>query len=61
MVYPGIVYISFPTEYGTIYTRDELSAIKAICDEYEIPLFIDGARLGYGLMSPAADLYSASR
>ena len=56
MVYPGMVYISFPTEYGTIYTRDELCAIKAICDEYEIPLFIDGARLGYGLMSPAADI-----
>ena len=56
MVYPGMVYISFPTEYGTIYSLDELKAIKAICEEYEIPLFIDGARLGYGLASPAADV-----
>ena len=56
MVYPGMVYISFPTEYGTIYTLDELRAIKAICEEYEIPLFVDGARLGYGLASPAADV-----
>jgi len=56
MVYPGMVYISFPTEYGTIYSLDELKAIKAICEEYEIPLFIDGARLGYGLTSPAADV-----
>ena len=56
MVYPGMVYISFPTEYGTIYSLDELRAIKAICEEYEIPLFIDGARLGYGLASPAADV-----
>ncbi|MBO4722557.1 MAG: hypothetical protein J5629_06460 [Muribaculaceae bacterium] len=56
MVYPGMVYISFPTEYGTIYSLDELKAIKGICDEYEIPLFVDGARLGYGLVSPAADI-----
>lgn len=56
MVYPGMVYISFPTEYGTIYSLDELKAIKTICEEYEIPLFIDGARLGYGLASPAADV-----
>ena len=56
MVYPGMVYISFPTEYGTIYSLDELRAIKAICEEYEIPLFVDGARLGYGLASPAADV-----
>lgn len=56
MVYPGMVYISFPTEYGTIYSLDELKEIKSICEEYEIPLFIDGARLGYGLASPAADV-----
>ena len=56
MVYPGMVYISFPTEYGTIYTKDELSRIKAICNRYNIPLFVDGARLGYGLASPACDL-----
>lgn len=56
MVYPGMVYISFPTEYGTIYTKDELTRIKAICNSYNIPLFVDGARLGYGLASPACDL-----
>ena len=56
MVYPGMVYISFPTEYGTIYTRQELGLIKSICKRYDIPLFVDGARLGYGLMSPACDV-----
>ena len=56
MVQPGMVYISFPTEYGTIYTRAELEAIHTICQKYKLPLFIDGARLGYGLASPAADV-----
>ena len=56
MVLPGMVYISFPTEYGTIYSRSELEAIKEVCKRYCIPLFIDGARLGYGLQSPACDL-----
>ncbi len=56
MVQPGMVYISFPTEYGTIYTRSELEVIYAICRKYKLPLFIDGARLGYGLASPAADV-----
>lgn len=56
MVFPGMVYISFPTEYGTIYTRDEMAAIHAICREYRIPLFVDGARLGYGLQSLQSDL-----
>jgi len=56
MVQPGMVYISFPTEIGTIYTFDELKDIRSACDEYCLPLFIDGARLGYGLMSPACDL-----
>lgn len=56
MVFPGMVYISFPTEYGTIYSRAELEAIHAIAAEYGLPLFIDGARLGYGLASPACDL-----
>ena len=56
MVYPGMVYLSFPTEYGTIYTNAELERINAICKSYGIPLFIDGARLGYGLTSPACDL-----
>ena len=56
MVYPGMVYISFPTEYGTIYTKAELSAIYDVCRDYQIPFFIDGARLGYGLSSAAADV-----
>ena len=49
MVQPGMVYISFPTELGTIYTKQELADLHAVCTEWEIPLFIDGARLGYGL------------
>ena len=56
MVLPGMVYISFPTEYGTIYSRSELEDIKEVCKRYCIPLFLDGARLGYGLQSPACDL-----
>ncbi|MBP5675622.1 MAG: aminotransferase class I/II-fold pyridoxal phosphate-dependent enzyme [Bacteroidales bacterium] len=56
MAHPGMVYISFPTEYGTIYTKEELKAIKATCEQYNMPLFIDGARLGYGLASPDADV-----
>ena len=56
MVFPGMVYISFPTEYGTLYSKAELSAIYAVCQEYHLPLFVDGARLGYGLMSPACDI-----
>lgn len=56
MVPPGMVYISHPTEYGTLYSKDELSAISAVCREYEIPLFLDGARLGYALASYSADL-----
>lgn len=49
MVYPGMVYISHPTEYGTLYSREELERLSAICRQYQIPLFLDGARLGYGL------------
>lgn len=56
MVFPGMVYISFPTEYGTIYSKNELSEIYEICREYGMSLFIDGARLGYGLCSPESDL-----
>ena len=52
-IQPGMVYISFPTEKGTIYTRDELKAISDVCRNWNIALFIDGARLGYGLCSPA--------
>lgn len=56
MVFPGMVYISYPTEYGTIYSKKELEALFAVCGEYQIPLFVDGARLGYGLMSRECDL-----
>ncbi len=56
MVFPGMVYISHPTEYGTLYTRKELTAISQVCRSYHIPLFLDGARLGYGLMSPGTDV-----
>ena len=56
IVRPGAVYISHPTEYGTLYKKSELAAIRAVCDEYEIPLFLDGARLGYGLASPDNDV-----
>ena len=55
-VFPGMVYVSWPTEYGTLYSRAELEAIAAVCREYEMPLYLDGARLGYGLMSEEADL-----
>lgn len=56
MVFPGMVYISHPTEYGTLYTKAELTAVSAICREYGLPLFLDGARLGYGLMSGDTDV-----
>ena len=56
MTFPGMVYLSWPTEYGTLYSKAELEAISAICREYRARLYIDGSRLGYGLMSPAADL-----
>ena len=56
MVWPGMVYISHPTEYGTIYSLAELEALSAVCRKWEIPLFLDGARLGYGLMAEGADV-----
>ncbi|MBR1463907.1 MAG: amino acid lyase [Prevotella sp.] len=46
---PGMVYISFPTEFGTIYSADELLYINKVCKDYNLKLFIDGARMGYGL------------
>lgn len=49
MVAPGAVYLSFPSELGTLYSREQLSTISSICHEHNIPLYIDGARLGYGL------------
>ena len=56
MVWPGMVYLSFPTEYGTLYSKAELTAIHGIAEKYGIPVFIDGARLGYGLASPECDI-----
>lgn len=56
MVQPGMVYISHPTEYGTLYSRRELEDIYKVCKEYELPLFIDGARLAYGLMAENTDV-----
>ena len=56
MVFPGMVYISHPTEYGTLYRKAELEAIAEVCRKWKLPLFLDGARLGYGLMSRDTDV-----
>ena len=56
MVFPGMVYITFATEMGTIYTLAQLQAIGDVCKRYGLPLFIDGARLGYGLMAQGCDV-----
>ena len=56
MPFPGLVYISQPTELGTLYTKAELAALHAVCVEHHMRLFVDGARLGYGLMSPECDM-----
>lgn len=56
MVFPGMVYISHPTEYGTLYSKNELKEISEICSKYKIPLYMDGARLGYALMSKETDV-----
>ncbi|MGM9803930.1 MAG: threonine aldolase family protein [Muribaculaceae bacterium] len=56
MVQPGMVYISFPTEIGTIYTHRELDELHNVCRSHSLPLFIDGARLGYGLAAQDADV-----
>ena len=56
MVAPGVVYISFATEVGTLYSKQELADLAQVCHQHHLPLFMDGARLGYGLMSPANDL-----
>lgn len=56
IVQPGMVYISHPTENGTLYTKEELTELYKMCQQLELPLFLDGARLGYGLMSEASDM-----
>ena len=55
-VHPGLVYITFPTEFGTLYSAKELNDIYQVCQRYEIPLYIDGARLGYGLKAEGTDV-----
>ena len=56
MVQPGMVYTSFPTEVGTVYNCAELQEISEVCHKYSLPLFVDGARLGYGLCTPESDI-----
>lgn len=56
MVQPGLVYISHPTENGTIYSKKELRELSSACHECGLPLFLDGARLGYGLVAEDSDL-----
>ncbi|MDE5640310.1 MAG: amino acid lyase [Bifidobacterium castoris] len=55
MVFPGAVYVSQPTEYGTVYTLEELEALSQVAHDRKLPLFIDGARLGYALTSDGND------
>lgn len=54
-VIPGIVYITLPTELGTLYTAEEIEKLYALCQEFEVPLYIDGARLGYALTADGCD------
>ena len=56
MVFPGMVYISYPTEYGTLYSKKELEELSSVCRKYKLPLFLDGARLIYGLVSKETDV-----
>ncbi len=56
MAKPRLVYISDATEFGTVYTRAELDALRAVCDTHDLLLFIDGARLGAALAAPTGDV-----
>ena len=56
IVQPKMVYISHPTELGTLYTKAELQALHDVCKECGLYLFLDGARMGYGLMAPGTDV-----
>jgi len=56
MVIPGMVYVSHPTEFGSLYTLAELEALSEVCRAYDMPLFLDGARMGYALMSLETDV-----
>lgn len=55
-VQPGLVYLSQPTEEGTLYTRAELEAMREVCDRHQLWLYVDGARCGYGLAAPGNDV-----
>lgn len=55
-VFPGAVYVSLSTEYGTLYSKAELAAIHSVCQKREIPLFVDGARLAYALAADECDI-----
>lgn len=55
MVAPGVLYITQPTEYGTLYSLSELEELSSICHRHDIPLYLDGARLAYALASDKAD------
>ena len=55
-VFPGMVYISHPTEFGTLYSKKELEDLRKVCDEFDIPLYLDGARLAYALACPENDV-----
>lgn len=56
MVEPGLVYISHPTELGSLYTKAELVALRETCQKYNLPIYMDGARMGYGLASVDTDV-----
>ena len=56
MVRPGLLYLTYPTEYGTLYTEAQMRRVRALCDRYEIKLYVDGARLGYALGCPENEL-----
>lgn len=56
MMYPGMIYISQPTEYGTLYSKEEIKSISEVASEYGMPLFVDGARLAYAFGSKECDI-----
>lgn len=55
-VQPGMAFLAYPTENGTLYSREELAALSAVCRRFHLPLYLDGARLGYGLAANGGDL-----
>lgn len=55
-VAPGMVYVSQPTEYGTLYSKSELEELREACDEASLKLYVDGARLGYALAADGNDV-----